>query len=235
MDQQQKIQRELWRADVYKLLTLGFDTPSEANFKVLSAIAEDLSSIDSLLLPTFLGQENGAVYSLIQRLIKSYELKKDSLEDEYNRLFVTKSECPASEGSYHLAERGPILGDVCAFYEAFQIRIKPESGPHDSMKMELGFMYYLALKKVHALERGLTEAHAVTEDAEKKFLNAHLGRWTERFVARLNEATSHTFYRLLGAILNEWIQEECRRYQISPALLPTALLDEGEGCFGCAL
>ena len=103
------------------------------------------------------------------------------------------------------------------------------------MKMELGFMHYLALKKVYALENNLTEAFQTTEDAERKFLNDHLGRWAVLFADRLHETTCHPFYKMLGSLLTRWIREECDHFQIFPVPLPRSLLPaENENRIRCA-
>lgn len=226
MDDQKRIRNQLWRADVYQLLALGFDLPSKNNLNALSGLLADLNSVES----------HNTLLKEFYQLTDALKNEKEELTEEYNRLFITKSECPVSEGSYHLAERGPILGDVTGFYEAFRIKFHSESGPPDSMKMELGFMHYLALKKVYAMENKLTEAFQITEDAEKKFLNDHLGRWAEIFAKRLRETASHSFYQILGFLLTRWIKEECARFCITPVLLPSSLLPaEDENCIQCAL
>lgn len=225
MNTQQKIRSELWRADIYRLLALGLDTPSQKNCLHLEGLLADLNSIEDV---DFFLED-------IRQLYETLKEEKEELIQEYHRLFVTKSECPVSEGSYHLAERGPILGDVTAFYKAFRIQFHSESGPPDSIKMELGFMHYLALKKIYALEHKLREAFQTTEDAEKKFLSDHLGRWALPFAKRLKETTQRLFYKVLSSLLQSWIKEECSRFQITPVPLPTSLLPIGsENCMRCA-
>lgn len=225
MSHQQRIRNELWRADIYQLLALGFDLPSEKNVSNLAGLLDDFATV----------AEDHPFSDDLAKLSNILKNEKEELTEEYNRLFVTKSECPASEGSYHLVERGPILGDVSAFYEAFRVKVNSKSGPPDSMKMELGFMYYMALKKVYALENKLTEEFATTADAEKKFLRDHLGRWVPAFADRLCKTTNHSFYKILGSLLTGWMNEECSRFEITPTPLPTSLLPpEKENCIRCA-
>lgn len=223
MKDQKKIRNELWRADIYRLLALGLDTPSQNNLNALETLLVDLNSVEC---PKTFSEK-------LSQLKNDFKNERRELTEEYTLLFVTKSECPLSEGSYHLAERGPVLGDVTAFYEAFRIKFHEKSGPPDSMKMELGFLSYLALKKVYALENKLTEAFQITEDAEKKFLNDHLGRWGELFANRLEKTTDKLFYKTLGTLLNAWIKAECARFRIVPTILPTSLSStENENCMG---
>lgn len=225
MNDQQKIRNELWRADIYRLLALGLDTPSQKNRLHLEGLLADLNTIEDV----------DSLLKDIRGLYEALKEEKEELIQEYHRLFVTKSECPVSEGSYHLAERGPILGDVTGFYKAFRIQFHSESGPPDSIKMELGFMHYLALKKIYALEHKLKEAFQTTQDAEKKFLSDHLGRWALLFAKRLEETAQRPFYKILGSLLTNWIKEECSHFQVRPVPLPTSLLPIGsENCIRCA-
>lgn len=226
MNHQQKILNELWRADIYRLLALGFDTPSEKNLNNLDGLLSDLTTLESH--PTLLKK--------LSKLREALQKGRRELTQEYNRLFIIQSTCPTSEGSYHLAERGPILGDITAFYKAFRINVASHSGPPDSIKMQLAFMHFMALKKTYALKHDLTEAWTVTEAAEKKFLRDHLGRWVVPFSDRLREATIHSFYTILGTLLTDWVKNECDAFDTHPTPLPTSLLpQENEGCPRCAV
>lgn len=140
--------------------------------------------------------------------------------EEYHRLFTTQVACPSCEGSYHRAERGPVLGDVAAFYAAFQVTPVPLEGPPDGLKIELTFLQYLALKKAYAMTEVLTEEVEITEDAERKFLCDHLGRWASLFVTRLQAVTDDVFYHCAAELLRAWIVLECETFGISPIPLP---------------
>src|SRR3989338_1719008 len=181
----------LLRADIYRILALGFDFPSRKNLKNIQSITEDLLSTATV---------DPSLQQYLQKLKVSAE-ENLSLESEYHRLFDTQVAAPPCEGGYHLSERGPVVGDITAFYKAFQMQVMPEQCPPDHIKMELVFMSYMALKEKHAEKKGLQEASEVTRKAQVTFLEDHLGRWISPFLERLRDAAAHPFYQTLAKLL----------------------------------
>ncbi len=207
---------DLLRADMYRLLSLSFSQPSETNLELIEAILLDLKGSGS--------DELNQVLLCITGLDRALKQDWDKIEEEYYRLFVTKVDCPSCEGSYHIAERGPILGDVTGFYEAFKMRVTPQSGPPDSLKAQLLFMHVLALKKCFAREKELWEQIEIVKDVEKKFLNDHLGRWAPCFAAKLKSEADLFFYDTLADFLQQWMESECERFRINPIRLKVGMV-----------
>ncbi len=203
------IQKSFFRADVYRILALGFDIPTQEHQNEMRAIIEDL--LENVELPE------------LKVFLKILKTKPEKLEEEYTKLFVTKVECPFYEGSYHLAERGPVLGDITAFYNAFHIKAMPMEGPPDAIKMELGFLSFMALKEANAIQNKSPQDIQITEAAEAKFIEDHLGRWGEMFAERLQESTDSPFYIILAKFLKNWIKMECKHWDIKPVRLPSLL------------
>lgn len=208
------IRFHFWRADVYRLLALSFDFPSRSVCEAVSEIAAELaeSSFGDDTLRALL-------HDLSVQVTKGFN-KREGL---YHHLFTTHVACPPCEGSYQQVERGPIIGDVTAFYKAFKIKTVPGQGPPDALKMELGFMSFMCLKQAQALQNNLKEELAVTVEAQKKFLKDHLGRWGGILAGRLRIATDNPYYQILSQLLSSFIATETRMMDVKPVSLAVPL------------
>lgn len=213
----EKIYQALLRADIYRILAIGFDEPNAERLGELRELIAELHSLGPIL---------DSLYEL--------SVVSPDLLAEYNDLFCTKVLCPPYEGSYLLTERGAILGDVSAFYKAFELKFLTREGPPDSIKMELAFLSYMALKEAYALENKLLSEAQTTFEAQAKFIRDHLGRWGKPFASRLKETTTLPFYKTLAEFLNHWLAEECRHFKILPVELPTLLPKATEEALHCA-
>jgi TorA maturation chaperone TorD len=116
--------------------------------------------------------------------------------------------CPATESAYDraaIANRGPLIADVAAFYEAFVYPPRFTCGlAPDHVAVELDFLGFLALKVAFALDQNRQEESVVGRAAYREFLDAHPGFWIDQLVARL-ESTGHAPFagaaRWVSAIL----------------------------------
>lgn len=220
------VQHALWRADMYRLLAVALVAPAADQRHHLAVLIDDLAS----LAPVFAGPFREPLQA-VHNALPGDDAKHTA---EYSRLFLTATACPAAEGSYHLADRGAILGDVAAFYSAFRVTHAPHHGPPDTITAQLWFMHYLALKQVHAHLADASEGFAITRAAERSFLRDHLGRWAPRFAERLRDTTVIPFYRHVAELLAVWIRAECVRCHIEPPPLPTTLrTPPDEACLRC--
>lgn len=214
----QKIQYNLFRADIYRILALGFTDPLKENFDKLQGILTDL-------LKDFSGFcADGEIKQLLEQMkIVIQDADLPSVEAEHNRLFATQVVCSPYEGSYHILERGAVLGDITAFYSAFHLTFLSKEGPPDAIKMELAFLSYMALKEVFALEHHYLNEVQTTFEAQQKFLLDHLGRWGNSFVSLLQAATSLPYYKILAKFLKGWLIRENEYFKINPVLLTNPL------------
>lgn len=196
----------LYRADLYRLLALALDTPTATTRELLGEVISEWPSFDG----------ESAVLEALKQLTPHIPVDLDEWECEYNRLFVTHMACPPYEGNYHLVERGPVLGDIAAFYTAFGMVMGETAGPPDAIWAELGFMHVMAMKELYAMENGMIEEEDVTRQAQKDFLNDHLGRWGSALASRIKAETHLPFLRQCANVLAVWIKRECDRYALSP-------------------
>lgn len=219
---QEKTETNLARADFYRILAIGCEEPTAENLQSIRDIGLDLLELESV---AGYSQELG---NALRKFLEDTNRDVHGLQAEYHHLFNTQAACPSAEGNFQMVERGPVLGDICAFYEAFHMKAMERQGPPDSIKMELGFMSFMALKTVYALENDLQEKKEIVEDAQKKFLNSHLGRWFRLFTAKLREVSGHSYYQSFSDLLTLWLEEDCRQLGITPLPFPTHEAQEDE-------
>lgn len=218
-----------FRADMYRMLALALDLPTLQTTRVVAELATDLlesnmaGEMDRELLSHFLA---------VARVTTQEE--QEDIEGHYHRLFTTQVDCPPSEGSYHRTERGPIIGDVTAFYRAFQFQAVAEKGPPDEMKMELAFMSVVALKEANAHVHSLNDEAVISREAQCNFLNDHVGRWMPRFCSTLQQHATHPFYLAVAALVKAWITQDCQNFELSPHPLPISLPQADDAELQCA-
>lgn len=198
-----QIQEVVSRSAVYKTLSLGFSLPAA---KVLDFIKNRLSpgfEEAAKFLPC--GCElKDAVAPLREALDEL-----NGIEGEYHRLFTTGLVCSPYESEHDAMKgirKGQQLADILGFYQAFGFRSSERLKEFpDHIAVELEFMSLLLLKEVYARLHASQEQVDLCADAEKKFLQDHLGVWVFDFCCQLERDAESRFYpalsRLLGLFL----------------------------------
>jgi TorA maturation chaperone TorD len=107
--------------------------------------------------------------------------------------------CAATESAYDLAamaNRGPLLAEVSAFYESFSypVRLSSDLAP-DHLVVELDFLGFLALKVAYALYEGKGDERDVAESAYSDFRDRHLCFWLDALRNRLHDVEDSAFAR----------------------------------------
>lgn len=208
------IRQTFWRADVYRLLALGFEFPGSSLLETLHALVEEL-------IESSFGKPD--LRELIDKLSQESSGNQEAIENSYHHLFSTVVTCPPCEGSYLKTERGAVIGDITSFYRAFELQTTVGEGPPDAIKMELGFMSFACLKEAKARHEELSRELKTIQRAQALFLNDHLGRWIPSFTRQLKSQTDNPFYETLASLLSFWIHEECCLLDVQPAPLPLFL------------
>lgn len=142
---------------------------------------------------------------------------------EYDRLFCHRTTilCPIYEVEYdknRAVSQGPTLADIAGFYRAFGVELAVNERP-DHLALELEFMSVLAYKEALALQKNLREQAEICRDAQRKFLEAHLGRWVGIFADTLAHASWLDFYKTLARTLKEFIESECALLGARPEII----------------
>lgn len=118
---------------------------------------------------------------------------EEGLEQERARILghAVRGPCPPYEIEYgpeHFLGKSRRLGDVAAFYRAFGLDVSRSAREReDHAAVEAEFLSSLVLRRALAAERGETERVSLCRDAERRFLEEHLGRFLPSFARRVAE------------------------------------------------
>jgi len=208
------------RGGLYKVFSLAFRYPS----------SEIVAFFGDPELPEVLAQlpaqEEGAVVRELEAYLRSAAFRDDvaRLESAYHALFHLEGGVPLCESAYrgaHEFQWAETLADVNGFYRAFGLELVGERPDH--LSAELEFMHVLALKEVYARSEAEGEASRehlqITWEAERAFLRDHLAVWVPAFARALRRraAERERFYERMSAWLEQFLQSECARFDVSPS------------------
>lgn len=181
----------------------------------------------------------------VTRAINACALDADVsvLAEDYVRLFGPGARVPLTETSWgdmgRMLGRAAQLADISGFYHAFKARPLEgrESLPEDHLVMELEFMSILCLKEAHAINEELADELQVTCDAQKKFLQDHLGTWTGYWMEQLAGNSPAPFYLRVGEALQMMMQAEIARLGVAPLSIRGRCQDRelGADTFSCPM
>ena len=119
--------------------------------------------------------------------------------------------CAATESAYDraaIANRGPLIADVAAFYEAFAYPPRLTSGlAPDHMAVELDFLGFLALKVAFASDQHRDEEGIVARAAYREFLEEHPAFWIDQLAERF-ESAGHDPYARAARWVSAVVQDE---------------------------
>lgn len=182
--EREAIQGDLSRAASYRFLALLLSTPSDATRAELGTLAGEVEPGLAQDAPR-LGEVSGA-----------------GLQGLYHRLLGASGQVPDVECAYDdntAGGRGPLIADVAGFYRAFAYE---HAGPNtaDHIAAELDFMGWLSLKRAYARHTGAAEQIEITEAAQAKFVQDHLGRWAMPFLERLAQVGEGTHYEAVAVL-----------------------------------
>jgi DMSO reductase family type II enzyme chaperone len=147
------------------------------------------------------------------------------LQAAHRRAFgLVGSLCYETEfGLPHEFRQSQELADLAGFYRAFgfnvggSVRERP-----DHLAVELEFMHILTLKEAWAREEGIAEHAEVCTDAQRKFLQDHLGRWIAPFAESLARSAEDGPYVALARFAADFIQADAERLGAHPESRPVA-------------
>ncbi len=213
-------EHSLARAVVYRFLSCAYRYPNQDALRDISA----LESAVATGLGVLTDPGNGSVEKCFKDFQKSLAAQSHSdTELAYTSVFghAVRGICPPYEVEYGESEEGlqqpHELGDIAAFYRAFGLEIAPISQERvDFVAVECEFLSYLCQKEAYAIERGDTALLEACRDAQKKFLQDHLGRWVPAFAQRVIQRGGGDFYRPLARFTLEFITSECKHLAVCP-------------------
>ena len=127
------------------------------------------------------------------------------------------------------------LADIRGFYEAFGLAIVAGRNDRtDHLCFLTEFLAILCQREAHLREQGDREGVAVVVDAQRSFLEDHLGRWYWRFVDEVCEHDENGFFADVAAGLAALVEADIDRLDLAPEWVPDhpEVLDWNENIFG---
>jgi len=243
MDQQAE-SMAVARSGIYRLLSVAFSYPDEERCSFLKKGVEEAKGLLAFI-PT--DEVQGIQEALEAFAISLSSLSPEALQEEYGRVFghLISQECPPYETQYgntHVFHQAQRLGDLAGFYRAFGLEVSDQAKERlDHIAVELEFMAFLASKEAYALEHQGEEAAAICREAERAFLEGHLGRFAPLFTRLLRRKAEEGYYQALAILLDRFLASEVKRFQARPsvfqegALVPVDFEPEGSSFSGEAV
>jgi nitrate reductase assembly molybdenum cofactor insertion protein NarJ len=249
------IDQTIQRAQVYYFLSHALLYPQEnwfEDFPVITAALRDLDiSIDSCSQNTEVSSELVRTTSEVLEVIELSDWSLEALQAAHRLVFgLTGSLMYETElGLPHEFRQSQELADIAGFYQAFgfhtgaAVRERP-----DHLATELEFMYLLALKEAYAVVNSMPEQAEICVDAQRKFLQDHLGRWIGPFCRSLERSTDERLgnsglespYVKLARLAEAFLKAETARLGVLPELQPMVEqtltpFNPDFTCAGCAV
>lgn len=145
-----------------------------------------------------------------------------ALRDAHDILFGHTARgrvCPYEAEYGHdeaIFQHAQTLADLGGFYAAFGLELDAARRDRvDHASCELEFMEFLCRKEAFAAVAGDEETVAVTQQAERRFLADHLGKFARAFGLSLAENDSG-LHGALGDLLFDFVTLECRSARVAP-------------------
>lgn len=209
------------RSNIYRLLSGAFLYPDEGLFTRIQdgAVVKELGAFARGLVRG----GKAALSKGIQNLASSLEgLTLEGLQAEHRRIFghTISKECPPYETEYsgaHIFRQTQDLGDIAGFYKAFGLKVSENIRERlDHISTQLEFMHFLAYKEAYAHEHHGKKKTEICREAQRKFLEEHLGRWAPLFLGRLAEKAEGGFYKELAQLTGYFLAFEARFLKVQP-------------------
>lgn len=228
----------LARAVVYRMLSMGFQPPTESRldeigardgYRAVAAAAQYLDEVNirsGVRLP-FGGPQGRQVdqaglASAAAHLAALPVPDAEALAARFWRLFghTTRGLICACETEYgpdngfHQPQQ---LADIAGYYFAFGLHpVAATDTRADHIACECEFMDFLSRKQAHLLDQvdagaDVSETLEVTQMAERSFLREHIGRFGRAFAARVATEDGDGYFGALGRLLLAFVDTECAR------------------------
>jgi nitrate reductase assembly molybdenum cofactor insertion protein NarJ len=162
----------------WRLISLLFDCPNDRWFEEVASLAGQVSD------------------KSLKRAARAAE--KEASEGLFHSIFGPGGPAPGREVSYRgWVQPGFLLSELSTFYNAFSYAPNTREVP-DHIAVETGFVGYLKLKELYAVENGDGEKARVTADASRAFIDEHISKYAEKIMKLL--ASSGIEYLKLASV-----------------------------------
>ena len=155
---------------------------------------------------------------------------KEASEGLFHSIFGPGGPAPGREVSYRSwVQPGYLLSELSSFYNAFCFKPATAEVP-DHVGVETGFIAYLRLKELYALECGDSKNAEVTSEASAAFIDDHLSKFAQK-ISKLLAASGIDYLDLAGAALFDRVGPDKDK---SKQIFLPVLEEEDESLFECA-
>jgi nitrate reductase assembly molybdenum cofactor insertion protein NarJ len=125
---------------------------------------------------------------------------KEGSDSLFHSVFGPGGPAPGREVSYRgWVQPGYMLSEISAFYNAFSFSPDTQEPP-DHVAVETGFIAYLKLKQLYALECEDIESFSIAKKASDDFIDEHLSKFTAQ-LAKILRVSGIEFLSLAGKAL----------------------------------
>jgi len=202
----------LVEAAEWRLISLLFDCPTGDWFEQVAMLGEQVSD------------------KRLKQAAKAAQ--KEASEGLFHSIFGPGGPAPGREVSYRgWVQPGYMLSELSSFYDAFAYKPMTAEVP-DHVAVETGFIAYLRLKEIFALECSDTESADVTATASKTFIDDHLSKYAEQ-MSKILANSGVEYLSLAGAALFKRVGKD--KDKEKQRFLPVLEETEEEPTFECGL
>jgi TorA maturation chaperone TorD len=231
---------------MYQILSACYLYPVEKNLSVLKS--SDFDGFAEILEGCYKDVDDVAVLrENLNELREVYRLSTvENLQSIYLRLVghTISKECPLYEGQYgafHVYQQVQDLADIQGFYKAFGLDISEEEKERcDHISVEFEFLQFLLYKHAYALEHDGNEKAVICEEALKKFMKEHVGRWVPLLAILFGRKAEKGFYYVLSSLTKEFLRLEMKMLGVKTEVLKESDLTQEvvagapDECLSCA-
>lgn len=115
-------------------------------------------------------------------------------------------------GLPHEFRQSQEMADINGFYRAFGFQLGgPVRERPDHLAVQLEFMYLLALKEACAVQEGHAQHREICVNAQRRFLEGHLGRWIGLFAQSLLLNAHDSVYPALAHFAQHFVEADADR------------------------
>lgn len=195
----------------WRLISLLFDCPTGDWFSQVEILGKQVSD------------------KKLKRAAKAAQ--KQASEGQFHSIFGPGGPAPGREVSYRgWVQPGYLLSEVSSFYSAFSYQPKTSEVP-DHVAVETGFIAYLRLKQLFALECGDSEKAEIADEASQKFIDEHISKFAEK-LSRLLVSSEIEYLSAAGLALFERVGPDKDK---SKQIFLPVLEEADESLFECGI
>lgn len=230
----------LCRSILFEAIALGFRPPNEDMLIRLGSVEGTRALMDAAL-----AIDGDDLAGRIQGLaVPEGNGELQILCDAFLKLFghTAQGSAPPYETEYGSGAtflQPQELADIAGFLGAFGLVIdKSQRERVDHISCECEFLCFLSRKEAYALQHMDRDMLEITRDAQRLFLQDHLGRFAPAFARRVAEEDGAGFYGALADFCGAFIKAECQRLEVEVGsehrqIRPPSLDDAPMACGTC--